>query len=405
MGQQIRNAEVSVSPPAESLNEAFNWRQQFGSLTKQLLRVLLIGAVAGPAIGLTLQFFARGSLLGVDSSMVIERSLRVYLVFGVLMSFSAFITCGLPSRYFQPMLRQYPRAVYRPLRILMIVAGALLALEISSYMVWRLMGVRIISKENLWGAFAISAGLTIVLAVVIGRLAKLSAEIRQTERLLYESKLKEQMLSERTTAAQLRALQAQINPHFFFNTLSSVAALINSDTAAAKEILVALADMYRYTLHCTNSRLVPLEDEMDFVRSYLGIEEVRFRDRLKVEIHSPESLSGMMIPGLVLQPLVENAVKHGIAHNIGSGQILINIDNEDQSFQITVSNTAEYQPNLEPSRWFVEGHALKNVDDRLQAIYGSDYKFDFNFIDGKVCVRIKLPKVQKIDYANSGSRR
>lgn len=404
MRQEIRQTRGVFSVPVEALRQAFDWKRPTGGPVRQLLVTLLIGLVAGPVIGLTIQFFARGSFLGGDSGMMPERVLLVYAVFGILMSFSAFLTCGLPARYLRPLLDQYPKTAATPLRILITLAGALVALEMSSYTVWRLLGVRIISRENLWGAFAVSAVLTVVLAVVIGTLAKLRAEIRRTERLLYESKLNEQMLSERTTAAQLRALQAQINPHFFFNTLSSVATLMNSDTSAAREILSSLADMYRYTLRASNSRLVLLKDELDFVRSYLGIEEIRFRDRLKVEIDVPQSLSGLMLPGLALQPVVENAIKHGIARNIASGQISIRVENREESFQITVSNTTEYKPDLDLSRWFIEGHALKNVDDRLRAIYGSDYGLEFDFKDDNVCVSLSLPKAQKREYASSGGR-
>ncbi|HYX26975.1 MAG TPA: histidine kinase, partial [Pyrinomonadaceae bacterium] len=223
--------------------------------------------------------------------------------------------------------------------------------------------------------------------------ARLHSEVRTNERLLYESKLHEKMLAERTANAQLRALQSQINPHFFFNTLNTIAALANRNSADAKQLILNLAAMYRHTLRCTHTTLITLEDDLEFVRSYLTIERARFGDRLNFSLEVPNSVDGLMLPGLVLQPIVENAIKHGIGRNVGGGDISIEVKREEQEFSITVCNKTETRPDLRAEKVFVEGHALKNVRDRLEGIYGSAHKFSIEYKEDHVCVSVSQPIV------------
>jgi hypothetical protein len=385
-----------------SLESPEGWRKRSLSLNPALERVLrraallfLFGALAGPLIGFSIQYIARGNLLEISSGESPARVILFFAAFGVLMSYTCFITCGLPARYINRALQHFPRYIQIPLRALASFGGTLLGLAVSSQVIWWIFQVHLIKEEDMRAALALSAILSCVLTLIITAFAQMRSEIRRVEAMIYESKLKQQKLAERTAMAQVRALQAQINPHFFFNTLSSIIALLNIDPAAARSILIALAEMYRYTLRCTNSRLVPLAEEMDFVKAYLGIEEVRFRDRLRLDIQTPRNLDSLELPGLVLQPMVENAIKHGIARNIGSGVIKILVNKSDQDFRITVYNTSEQEPELRVKEWFIEGHALKNVDDRLSAIYGKSYDLKADVRDGEVCVTLRLPILKK----------
>ena len=353
--------------------------------------LFLFGISAGPLIGFTVRFFAPGEIIGIAGGESLPMLLIFYMASGALMSFACYVTCGLPAEYIHRALRHYPKYVQVPFRALMGFAGTVLGLLISWQVLSWIFHLRLIGEESLHAALILTCILGSLLTLIITVFVKMRAEIRLAERRLYESKLKEQMLAERTAVAQLRALQAQINPHFFFNTLSSIVSLLSIDTAAAKEVIIALAEMYRYTLRCTNTRLVPLEEELEFVKSYLGIEEVRFRNRLKLDIQTPGSLHSLKIPGLVLQPIVENAIKHGIANNIGSGLIQIAVDRGDQDFTVVVSNTTEQRPELRTEDWLVEGHALKNVADRLSAIYATRYELNLEAEDDLVRVRLRLP--------------
>ncbi len=176
-------------------------------------------------------------------------------------------------------------------------------------------------------------------------------------------------LAVKASEAQTRALQSQINPHFFFNTLNTISALIEDDPLAARQMIGRLSDLFRYTLGCTHADAVTLGEEVQFVRDYLSIERARFRSRLHVEL--PEGhLPNVRIPGLVLQPLVENAIKHGIAPLIDGGSVRVQVQPSSAGFRISVRNTADDHALPEPSAMFRPGHALDNVRARLRIFTG-----------------------------------
>jgi two-component system LytT family sensor kinase len=211
-----------------------------------------------------------------------------------------------------------------------------------------------------WQMLVIDGIIGGVLALVIGAFVKLKMQVQQTQ-----SELSLKAIE--TARAQALALQSQINPHFFFNTLNSISALVDDDPDAAKQMIGRLADMFRYTLGCTHTEAVGLDQELQFVRDYLAIEQARFRRRLRVEL--PAGLmSDIRVPGLILQPLVENAVKHGIARSIEGGTISIEVERTDGGTRISVRNTSEHAS--EPASLYRTGHALENIRARLRLFTG-----------------------------------
>src|SRR5262249_45453577 len=159
-----------------------------------------------------------------------------------------------------------------------------------------------------------------------------------------------------------KALQAQINPHFFFNTLNTVNALIDTDPGAAKQVISRLADMFRYALRCSGGQLVTLQQELEFVRSHLQIESARFVERLQYQL--PDQAAALPLPGLVLQPLVENAIRHGLARRLKGGRIEVSLEPNGQRYYLKVRNQYEPSdgpPDLSPDNLFREGHALANI--------------------------------------------
>ena len=173
-----------------------------------------------------------------------------------------------------------------------------------------------------WQVVAIDGAIAAVLSLVIGAFMRLKLQVQESQTKLREQELAVRELAIAASQAQSRALQSQINPHFFFNTLNTISALIDDDPVAARQMIGRLADLFRYTLGCTNADAVTLGEEVQFVRDYLSIERARFRKRLRVDL--PEGLlPDVRIPGLVLQPLVENAIKHGIAPLIDGGSVSV----------------------------------------------------------------------------------
>lgn len=190
-------------------------------------------------------------------------------------------------------------------------------------------------------------------------------------RQLQEKERQEERLRALATEAELRALKAQINPHFLFNTLNTIAELIHADSERAEATVERLAEMFRYVLNGSERGLVPLEEELAFLDGYLEIERVRFGDRLRVTREIEPQALGLLVPGLVLQPLVENTLRHGLGTDGGVALgIAIHLDGDQGVIAIS-----DQGPGLPPHRRQGEssGHGLSNVDQRLRKTYGEAY--------------------------------
>jgi sensor histidine kinase YesM len=165
--------------------------------------------------------------------------------------------------------------------------------------------------------------------------------------------------------AELRALRAQIHPHFLFNTLNTIAALIRSDPAAAEETTARLADLFRYALRASEREHSPLADELEFLRDYLAIERTRFGERLRVEERIQPGLGSVPVPSLLLQPLVENAVRHGLARRDDGGRLLIEASRRHETVLVAVEDDGTgFDPDSPPAGG---GFGIHSVRERLRA--------------------------------------
>ncbi len=165
--------------------------------------------------------------------------------------------------------------------------------------------------------------------------------------------------------AELQALRAQINPHFLFNSLNSIAALTRTAPERAEEMTQALADLFRYSLRASTRTLVPLADELASVKLYLSIEKARFGARMNVEIDVPPELFRIAVPSLILQPVVENAVKHGLGAIDGDCLIRISASSAEGEAVIVVTDTGPGFSTTDLDRLTSMGIGLGNVRDRL----------------------------------------
>ncbi len=187
--------------------------------------------------------------------------------------------------------------------------------------------------------------------------------------------------------AQLRALKAQINPHFLFNSLNSISALTSLDPARAREMCVSLADFLRASLRLGERDTVPFGEEMALTDMYLGVEQARFGERLRVTRDIDPECHGCEIPALLIQPLVENAVKHGIAMMAEGGEIGITGHRVHDRLLFRVSNP--YDP--EAPTQARNGIGLRNVRARLEARYGASGKMQINATENSYQVTLTLP--------------
>jgi hypothetical protein len=186
--------------------------------------------------------------------------------------------------------------------------------------------------------------------------------------------------------AELRALRAQIDPHFLFNSLQSISALTTADSAAARRMCLLLADFLRETLAVGTRDRIPLANELVLAERFLAVEQVRFGDRLKVAV-SADGAESCGVPPLVLQPLVENAVTHGIAHLLEGGTVAISARRRGSLLSIAVENPCD--PDRPAGRG--AGVGLANVRERLRARFGSDASLRAQEAGGHYRVTIDLP--------------
>jgi hypothetical protein len=175
-------------------------------------------------------------------------------------------------------------------------------------------------------------------------------------------------LSSDLANAQLSALRSQLNPHFLFNSLNSIVTLIGKDPAAAERMVVRLAELLRVTLAVSAEQYVSLRRELDFVRHYLDIEQIRFNDRLTIDWHIDDDTLDAEIPALALQPLVENAIQHGVGRMPGPGRIMVGAQIEDATLELTVRDNGPGPSAPRPRRG--AGIGVTNLRERLERLYG-----------------------------------
>ena len=186
--------------------------------------------------------------------------------------------------------------------------------------------------------------------------------------------------------AELRALRAQIDPHFLFNSLQSISALTTADPAAARRMCLLLADFLRDTLALGARERIPLASEIALATRFLAIEQVRFGDRLQVEVATGDADDSLM-PPLLLQPLVENAVTHGVAHVLEGGVVRITASRGVATLAITIDNPCD--PDRPAGRG--TGLGLRNVRERLRSLYGTDALLRTEEANGRFRTRLEVP--------------
>jgi LytS/YehU family sensor histidine kinase len=205
-----------------------------------------------------------------------------------------------------------------------------------------------------------------------------------------ERKLKAAQLETRLVEARLKTLEAELHPHFLFNTLHAISTLVHRDPEAADRMISRLSDLLRITFDRTGEPKVSLKEEIDFLQKYLDIEQTRFQDRLTVSVHvDPEGLDGE-VPRMILQPLVENAIKHGIAGRNGGNQIHIAAGREGDRLWMQVRDNG-VGLQVRTLKALRTGVGLSNTRARLDCLYGRLYRLEFTDKHGGLSVLIEIP--------------
>jgi two-component system sensor histidine kinase AlgZ len=203
---------------------------------------------------------------------------------------------------------------------------------------------------------------------------------REAERTMLESQVS-------AREAEVRALRAQLNPHFLFNSLNSINSLVGTDPEGARRMCESLGDFLRRTLALGSRDSVPLQEEMSLIDRYFAIEHVRFGERLQVERYVESGAESCLVPPLLLQPLVENAIKHGIAQRVEGGTVKVAATVVEGALRLSVENDVDEDAVRRPG----EGVGLQNVRRRLDALAARDARIDTYRENGHFRVTLSLP--------------
>ena len=233
-----------------------------------------------------------------------------------------------------------------------------------------LMWIGLVVPAHFWQEFGRTLRVAMPLAFVFGLGALVHALLRErvasAEKKLHEKEVAEERARKLAAEARLRSLESRIQPHFLFNTLNSISALIAVNPARAEQIVNRLALLLRAALDNSMQSLIPLRQELDMVQSYVDIEKARFGDKLQGVVNVPENLLSAQVPPMSVQALVENAVKHGITPLHGSGEVKVTAATNHSTLHIEVQDSGKgFDLSVVPP-----GHGLNNLVERLDALFG-----------------------------------
>jgi len=290
------------------------------------------------------------------------------LVIGVLFGNVVGCTVEVSSTVLFSRLRRMPPVASFGILGLVLLSGAVAGTALVAFL-FPLFLLRDIGQIAALGA--INGVVALIVGAVVYAYEGLRQRLAESLREVEEVRLVEARLEQQAARAELVALQAQINPHFFFNTLNTISSLLEHDPSAAEEVVQTLANLFRYTLKAARIGSVRLDEELGFVEGYLTIERARFGARLRVDWEIEPEARSVSVPGLLLQPVVENAVRHGIAPLPEGGTVRVSARIVAGRLEVAIEDDG-VGPGRDPELLFREGHGLDNVRQRIQTRYGRD---------------------------------
>jgi two-component system, LytTR family, sensor kinase len=305
-------------------------------------------------------------------------------------SLADWYSCAIFTPAYFWMVRRWPLhgpARARPIAIYIAATAAFVVLKYALYVpllnAIRPDGTSTTLRQTLTGSF-ISENIAFwcLLAAVLG--VEYYRDLRERE--VQAARLEAQLAD-----ARLEALTAQLHPHFLFNTIQGISTLIHRDPEAADEMLARLSDLLRHSLQRDGGHEIPLTREMELLRLYLGVVQSRFADRLTLTIRVPDTLDDALVPHFLLQPLVENALHHGIARRAGAGHIEIAAERQGDALILRVTDDGP-GPAPSPRPFPAGGIGLANTRDRLVHLYGDAQRLEIGAApQGGFQVTVSLP--------------
>jgi len=269
-----------------------------------------------------------------------------------------------------------------------VALAASIVVDLSEDAVEAGMGERPLAFVQSLSQFWFTDELVVYLVILMAGLAR-SYYFQQKARQEEAERLEEraEALEARLTEARLEALRMQLNPHFLFNTLHAVSTLVDRDPTGVRRMIARLSELLRHVLDEEAPQEVPLSQELEFLDDYFEIQSIRFQGRLDTAVDVPSSLRDAHVPNLILQPIVENAIKHGASQVRGVGRIKVRGRHEDDRLVLTVTDNGPGPPDSQEN-----GLGLRNVRARLEGLYGDDQALYLEPLpDGGTKAVLRLP--------------
>ena len=264
-------------------------------------------------------------------------------------------------------LRTLSFVQHKLLIVVVLVASSLLVNIISGYVLYG-------SEKQFLTYLKYSIVTTVYLTAAIGIVyAALTYLALQQKRKFDEKELELTRLRELKAKAELDALHSKVNPHFLYNALNSIADLSITDGKKARKMTVALADLFRYSINYSNNNYSTIKEEVEMAEVYLQIEKIRFEDKLTYQIIVEDGLNHYLVPRFLVQPLVENAVKHGLKATGQITSIILEIKSDGDEIMVNIADTGPQFPgDLNP------GYGVKSVYDKLDLLFPGNYEVHFS---------------------------
>lgn len=246
--------------------------------------------------------------------------------------------------------------------------------------------------KDLLSGMKFSLILSMIFGISFFLYESLKVQLQQTSLELSNKQLEEERVRKQALSAQLSSLESRVRPHFLFNTLNSISALIPEDAAGAERMVERLASLLRFSLDSNQNATISLRDESKILRDYLEIEQVRFGQRLKFAIEIPANLYSFQVPPFALQTLAENCVKYCVSAAREGGEILIRASQDKGFITLEVlDNGCGFTPDQ-----IIEGHGLDNLQARLQTLYEDRAKLSISRENNFTVVSISLPESSEV---------
>jgi len=368
--------------------------RQFWATARGLVFWLLANSVAGGMVGVAIALFSQepGAML---------RFVPTGILFANAIGFAA----GFSARFVLPRYSGMSSWIRLPLAIATLLAGG--AFGSALVIFWNPLAA-LYQGRLLLLLIVVDSIIAVIVGLIVYNYERLRDQIEQSYAAIARNRVREERLRELAARSELKALKAQINPHFLFNALNSISALISSDPDAAQKTLERLAGIFRGTLLASDKSSVLFRKEMDLVDAYLDVERARFGKRLNVEESIEPGARDVMVPPLILQPVVENAVRHGISPTVEGGTVRIEARIVGDMLCIVVQDDGEGTGLIELEQMLAGGYGLRNVRDRLVTRFGAGewFKFESSRETGtRVELRLPLTGWEGSEVPNRGARK